>query len=258
MKILFVAGFSPVVRDMAASKKLYGETLGLPLEGEYPATEQLDGVKHFGLWSLADAARSCFGTDAWPAGVPLPQASLELDVEDVEAAATELARAGHTLLHRAKQEPWGQTICRLLSPEGLLIGLGVTPWLRHGARTVTRSIAVPAARVYAFVRNGENLVKWLTFCTAVRRSGGEWLLDTPAGEMGFRFVPENEFGVLDHYARLPDGQEVLNPMRVVPNGAGCEVTFTLFQRPGMSNEEFARDARTVETDLQQLKSVLEG
>ncbi|PLP37801.1 glyoxalase, partial [Klebsiella variicola] len=26
--------------------------------------------------------------------------------------------------------PWGQTVTRLLSPEGLLAGLTVTPWLR--------------------------------------------------------------------------------------------------------------------------------
>ncbi len=52
MEILFVAGFSPVVDDMAASKRLYIEALNLPLEGDYPMTEKLDGVKHFGLWSL--------------------------------------------------------------------------------------------------------------------------------------------------------------------------------------------------------------
>jgi hypothetical protein len=70
-------------------------------------------------------------------------------------------------------------------------------------------------------------------------------------------VPENEFGVLDHYARLPGGREVPNPMRVVPNGAGCEVIFTLFRRPGMSDQQFARDARTVDADLRKLRTVLE-
>jgi hypothetical protein len=124
--------------------------------------------------------------------------------------------------------------------------------------TVTVSIQRLPAQVYAFVSNGDNLARWLTFCTSVRRSRGEWVLDTPVGEMRFRFVPANELGVLDHHVELPDGQEVLNPMRVVPNGPGSEVIFTLFQRPGMSDEEFARDARTVETDLRQLKSVLEA
>jgi hypothetical protein len=123
---------------------------------------------------------------------------------------------------------------------------------------VTVSIECPAARVYAYVSNGQDLATWLTFCTAVRPAGSDWVLDTPGGEMRFRFGPANDLGVLDHTATLPDGLEVLNPMRVVPNGAGSEVVFTLFQRPGMSDEEFARDARTVETDLRKLKSVLEA
>jgi hypothetical protein len=127
----------------------------------------------------------------------------------------------------------------------------------HRSRTVSLSIECPAPQVYAFVTNGDNLAKWLTFCTSVRRSGDEWLIDTPGGEMAIRFVPENQFGVLDHYARLPSGQEVLNPMRVVPNGTGSEVIFTLFQSAEMSDEEFARDAGIVDADLRKLKSVLE-
>jgi uncharacterized protein YndB with AHSA1/START domain len=128
----------------------------------------------------------------------------------------------------------------------------------HRSLTVTVSIQRPPAQVYTFVSNGDNLARWLTFCSSVRRAGGEWVLETPVGEMRFRFVSANELGVLDHRVRLPDGEEVLNPMRAVPNGAGSEVIFTLFQRPGMSDEEFARDARTVDTDLRKLKSVLEA
>jgi len=56
---------------------------------------------------------------------------------------------------------------------------------------------------------------------------------------------------------LPDGQSVLNPMRVVANGDGSEVMFTLFQLPGMSEEQFATDAGMVEADLRTLKTVLE-
>jgi len=34
------------------------------------------------------------------------------------------------LLVSEKVEPWGQTVTRMLSPEGLLVGLNYTPWLR--------------------------------------------------------------------------------------------------------------------------------
>lgn len=131
MKILFVAGFSPIVKDIEASKALYAKALGLPLEGDYPMTNELDGAKHFGLWSLQAAAQSCFGRDEWPDDVPVPQATVEFEVEDVAAAARELEERGYTLLHPAKREPWKQTIARLVSPEGLLIGLCYTPWFHE-------------------------------------------------------------------------------------------------------------------------------
>ena len=134
MQIRFVASFSPIVRDLEASLAFYRDALGLPLpDDEYPFTEALPGVEHFGLWSLKDAAKSCFGSDAWPDDLPVPQASLEFDVADanaVAAASTELTAKGYRLLAGPTTEPWGQTVVRLLSPEGLLVGVTYTPWLQ--------------------------------------------------------------------------------------------------------------------------------
>ena len=132
MQIRFVSGFAPIVRDLEESRRFYRDALGLPLtDGDYPTTEELPGVKHFGLWTLAGAAESCFGTTAWPADVPIPQGSLEFDVasaEEVAEAAAELQEAGHQLLCGPKEEPWGQTVVRLLSPENLLVSVTHTPW----------------------------------------------------------------------------------------------------------------------------------
>jgi catechol 2,3-dioxygenase-like lactoylglutathione lyase family enzyme len=133
MKVLFVAGFGPIVRDMDASVRFYRETIGMPLEdGSDVSTEKVDGVKHFGLWPLADAAESCFGSREWPSNVTAPQAWVEFDVEDVAAAAAELQAKGYRLLVAPKTEPWGQTVARLLSPEGLVVGVTITPWMREG------------------------------------------------------------------------------------------------------------------------------
>lgn len=132
-----MAGVAPIVADPAAARRFYRDTLGLPLEpvtDDYLAVDGFGGMKHLGVWPLADAARSCFGTDTWPADVPVPQATIELEVAgeaEVAAAAAELEGAGHRLLHGARTEPWGQTLARLLGPEGLLIGVCHTPWL-HG------------------------------------------------------------------------------------------------------------------------------
>jgi catechol 2,3-dioxygenase-like lactoylglutathione lyase family enzyme len=134
MKILFVAGFSPIVPEPGQSQAFYRGGLGLEIDqgqGDYVFTEKLAGSRHFGLWPLREAAEACFGTTEWPSHVTRPQAALEFEVDDVASAADELVAKGHTLIHGARTEPWGQQIARLLSPEGLLIGVCFTPWLHE-------------------------------------------------------------------------------------------------------------------------------
>ena len=133
IKVLFITGFGPIVRNQKSSRKLYVQDLGLSFkkeEGGYLHTEELEGVKTFALWPLSQAAQSCFGTDTWPPEIPIPQAWLEFDVEEVEAASKELEKQGYKLLVSARREPWGQVVTRLLSPEGLLIGVAYTPSMR--------------------------------------------------------------------------------------------------------------------------------
>jgi len=138
MKVSFFAGFGPITSDTASSLTFWRDDIGLPMQEiapEYWGTDDVDGVNAFAAWPLGEAAESCFGTNAWPSEVSAPQAWLELDVESpdaVGAAATELEAAGHRLLKQPTTEPWGQTVARLLSPEGLLVGLTFTPWMhRH-------------------------------------------------------------------------------------------------------------------------------
>lgn len=133
INVLFVAGFGPIVSDHDASRSLYTQTLGIPFEemGDgYAHTERLEGVKSFGLWPLSQAAKSCFGVPEWPSGLPVPQAWCEFDVEDIATATSLLADRGYRLLVAGRKEPWGQTVTRFLSPEGILVGVTHTPWLR--------------------------------------------------------------------------------------------------------------------------------
>jgi len=46
-------------------------------------------------------------------------------------------------------------------------------------------------------------------------------------------------------------------MRLIINGSGCELLFTLFREPNMSDAQFASDAGFVQRDLNGLKSLLE-
>lgn len=133
MKLLFIAGFGPIVRDLRASRRLYGELLGIGFkeeDGGYLHTEALKGANTFALWPLAQAAQSCFGSDTWPQEIPAPHAWLEFDVDNVEEATAELESKGCKMLVKNRTEPWGQTVSRFLSPEGLLIGVTVTPAMR--------------------------------------------------------------------------------------------------------------------------------
>lgn len=123
----------PIVPDATASSKLYGESLGISFKeetGGYLHTESLEDAKTFALWPLSHCAQSCFGRDSWPGDVPVPQAWLEFDVDDVEKATSELESRGYRMLIKNQKEPWGQTLSRLLSPEGLLIGITFTPAFR--------------------------------------------------------------------------------------------------------------------------------
>jgi len=139
MQVLFVSSVAVIARSPRDSQRLYVDALGLPLEpagpgDEYVFTEKVDGSKHFGVWPLAQAAQACFGTSEWPTDRMVPQASIEFEVASIEAVAAgaqELADRGFPMLHAPKTEPWGQTVARVQTPEGIILGLSYAPWMHQ-------------------------------------------------------------------------------------------------------------------------------
>ena len=126
------------------------------------------------------------------------------------------------------------------------------------SKTLSIFIERPVGEVYGFVSNPENLPKWARgLGRSVRKSDADWIVDTPQGPMKVRFVERNDFGVLDHYVSPAPGVEVYAPMRVLANGSGSEVIFTLFRLPDMSDQKYAEDVGLVEQDLRTLKEILE-
>ena len=127
------------------------------------------------------------------------------------------------------------------------------------SRHLAVSIDRPAAAVYRYARDPANLPQWAAGLAAgIRRERGEWVADSPMGRLLVRFVPVNEYGVLDHYVVLPDGTSVTNPLRVLADGEGIEAVFTARRRPEMTYVEWAADVAAISADLESLKRVLEA
>ena len=126
------------------------------------------------------------------------------------------------------------------------------------AKHISVSINRPAAHVYEFASNPENLPKWAAGLSgSIGRVNEEWIAESPMGTVKVKFAEKNKFGVLDHYVTLSSGAKFYNPMRVFPNNDGSELVFTIYRRPDVSDQEFAADAAAVEEDLAKLKTLLE-
>ena len=127
----------------------------------------------------------------------------------------------------------------------------------------TRNLSVSINRrpreVYDFASVPENFPKWATgLGKSLRKMNDKWVAETPQGPMKIRFTERNDFGVLDHYVIPKLGTEIYIPMRVIANGAGSELIFTLFRLPDMSDEKYAEDTEWVMWDLNALKKLLEA
>jgi len=127
------------------------------------------------------------------------------------------------------------------------------------SRHLSTHIDRPASDVYDYAADPANLPSWAAgLGTSIEREADHWIVDSPGGRIVLTYAPKNEFGVIDHEVTLPTGEVFYNPVRVTPDRDGCEVVFSLRRQPGMSDEDFERDARAVQTDLEKLKEITES
>jgi hypothetical protein len=130
----------------------------------------------------------------------------------------------------------------------------------YPSRIIAVSIDRDWREIYDFASIPQNFPRWAAgLGTRFEPSGEDWTADGPDGHpIRIRFSPPNPFGVLDHVVFAEGGAETHNAMRVVANGTGAEVTFTLLRMPGMTAEIFEADAAAVARDLNALKALLES
>jgi len=131
--------------------------------------------------------------------------------------------------------------------------------MTFAARHISIAINRPVGEVYEFAGNPENLPKWAAgLSSAIGMVDDNWVAETAAGPVRVKFAERNEFGVLDHYVITASGESIYNPLRVLGNGDGAEVVFTLYRREGMDETSFDADAAAVDQDLHTLKRLLEA
>lgn len=127
-----------------------------------------------------------------------------------------------------------------------------------GSRHLSVTIDCPAAVAYAWLSVPENFPQWAAgLATSLREEGGEWIAESPVGPMRIVFSPPNDYGVLDHRVYPAEGGEVYVPLRIIPNGEGCELVLTLFRQPGMDDAKYDQDAALVMRDLEFARKLLE-
>ncbi len=112
--------------------------------------------------------------------------------------------------------------------------------------------------VVDFAADPDNLAKWAGGLAQsdVIHNGDSLVMDSPMGAVTVTFVPRNDFGVIDHDVRLPSGEVVNNPVRIVAHPDGAEIIFTIRQLD-LSDDEFDHDTALVERDLDTLRQLFE-
>ena len=93
--------------------------------------------------------------------------------------------------------------------------------------------------------------------SSITEVDGAWIAESGMGRLKLEFPAHNRFGILDHTVTLPTDESFYNPVRVFANGTGSEIVFALFRLPGVTDEDFERDAAAVARDLATLKALLE-
>jgi hypothetical protein len=127
------------------------------------------------------------------------------------------------------------------------------------SKTISLPIERPPAEVYEFLLEPRNYPRWAAAVGGrfEHVEGRDWRAETPHGSVIIRFSELNSFGILDH-AVFREGEEpMMRRMRVVPNGDGAELLYTLFKPEDVSTAAFESEVEWTATELAVLKTYLE-
>jgi hypothetical protein len=124
------------------------------------------------------------------------------------------------------------------------------------SRTVTAVLAAPKHEVFGYLSKVENLPKWATeFARELKYEDGKAKVVNGLGEFHFEIAADEKTGVIDMYAGPEPHELGLFPSRVVelPGGASA-FTFTMFQAPGMPDELFESQYRSLLREFENIRA----
>jgi hypothetical protein len=127
--------------------------------------------------------------------------------------------------------------------------------LRSETRTI--SIAATPAAVVDVVREPTTLPTWAPdFARAIRPDGDRWLVDNGAAEVSVRFRVSADHGAVDLVTADDPRRGAF--LRVLPNGDGSELLFTLFFPAGTPEPAVVAQMETVEGELATIRTLAEA
>jgi hypothetical protein len=123
------------------------------------------------------------------------------------------------------------------------------------SRTATAVLNAPKEEVFAFLAEIDNLPRWATeFARELRYEDGKAKVVNGLGEFYFRIAADADTGVIDMYAGPTEDALALFPSRVVELPGGTSAfTFTMFQAPGMPDELFESQYRSLLRELENVR-----
>src|SRR5262245_22132431 len=122
--------------------------------------------------------------------------------------------------------------------------------------TATAELAAPKDEVFDFLSRIENLPAWATeFACELRFDDGMAKVVNGLGELFFTIDADAGTGVIDMYAGPAEDALALFPTRVVElTPERSAFTFTMFQWPGVPDELFESQYRSLLRELDNVKA----
>ena len=124
------------------------------------------------------------------------------------------------------------------------------------SETVTVVLPAPQSEVFAYMADIENLPEWATeFARELKREGEDYKVCNNLGEFYFQIRADRTTGVIDMLAGPTKEELALFPTRAVElPGGRTAYSFTMFQGPGMGDELFESQHRSLQREFENIKA----